>query len=165
MLYVILLTFFIVIVAGYISGRKKDVPRFNDGASKPQTQSSKRYDDYFVGCKCISLSARKGYKSFEIAGVYYRSLPIEMVGRFNGYVVAETDNLHDPYAIAVYNDARDHLGFLPRGNKAQHDYIIDNGGSVHAYGYLGYNDGMYGEVCVETDKTLVTKRNKPYQVG
>lgn len=165
MLYLILILFIIAIVAGYISGNNKDQPVFYKKGNETLIQSSKSYDDYYIGYKCISLYSRKGYSHFRIAGVYYRNLPIETVGKFNGYAVAKTDNKYDPYAIEVYNDARTHVGFLPRGNKSLHAYILNNGGSVHAYGYIGYNDTMYGEVCVEADKTLVRQRNKPYLIN
>lgn len=121
----------------------------------------------YVGDKCIGLSARKGYNKFSIAGAYYRDLPITMVGKFNGYAIAQTENEYDQYAIAIYNDAGIRLGFLPKGNQNLHSYIINEGEQkrVHAYGYLAWHgSGMYGEVCVETDKNLVTKRNKPYTV-
>ncbi|MDY7252035.1 hypothetical protein QHG78_01985 [Bacteroides sp. A1-P5] len=123
---------------------------------------------YYIGDKCIGLSTRKGYNKFSIAGAYYRDLPITMVGKFNGYAIAQTDNEHDQYAIAIYNDTGVHLGFLPGGNKKQHSYIINEGEQkqVHAYGYLAWHgSGMYGEVCVETDKSLVARRNKPYVVN
>lgn len=126
---------------------------------------NKLYDDYYVGQKVIGLSARKGYSKFSIAGAYYRNLSIDMVGKFNGYVIAQIDNEYDPYALSVYNDVGVHLGFLPGGNKVLHQYIVNEEGKVHAYGYLGWDNGIYGEVCVETNKNLVTKRNKPYQVN
>lgn len=121
---------------------------------------------YYLGTKCIGLSPRKGYEKFEIMGCYYRKLPLKMVGKFNGYAVAQLDNKYDPYTIAIYNDNGIHLGFLPRDNLKLHTYIICEGKSVHAYGYIGCNGlgSMYGEVCVETDKTIVTKRNKLYVV-
>lgn len=120
--------------------------------------------EYYIGNKCIGLSPRKGYQKYSIAGVCYRNLPITSIGKFNGYAFAETDNEHDPYAIAIYNDAHTHLGFLPRGNRSLHSYIIKEGKKVHAYGYIGCdsNDNMYGEVCVENNNANITKRNKSY---
>ena len=141
--------------------------------SKPKTGNATKAESnlsdnqrYYIGDKCIGLSPRKGYDKFSIAGVYYRDLPITMVGKFNGYAIAQIDNEHDQYAIAIYNDNEQHLGFLPRGNDSLHSYILNDGGKVHAYGYIGCrNDGeMYGEACVETDKNLVTKRNKSYAI-
>lgn len=128
-----------------------------------QSKNSTTQQQYYIGNKCIGLSPRKGYEKFSIAGVFYRNLPVSMVGKFNGYAIAETDNRYDPYAIAIYNDEGIHLGFLKKGNKALHSYIIGENGKVHAYGYLAWNDsGMYGETCVEVNKNLVTKRNKAY---
>lgn len=121
---------------------------------------------YYIGEKCIGLYPRKGYEKFPIAGAYYRNLPVTMVGKFNGYARSQSDNEYDKYAIAIYNDKGTHLGFLPRGNSCLHSYILNEGTTVHAYGYIGcHNDGgMYGEVCVEVDKNAVTKRNKPYKI-
>lgn len=168
---IILIVIFILVKA--ISFLNKTDNNFKkDNSSSYTTQSSNRtynsavpkgdYDDYYIGRKVIGLSARKGYQKFQIAGAYYRNLPIEMVGKFNGCAMAETNNQYDPLAIAIYNDDGIHLGYLPKGNKALHSYILAEGGKVHAYGYLGYDDGMYGETCVEVDKNLVTKRNRPY---
>ena len=123
-----------------------------------------REESYYIGEKVISLYQRKGYEKFPIRGAHYRNLPIEMVGKFNGYAIAQRDNEYDPYAIAIYNDSGVHLGFIPRGNYHLHQYISEEGGRVHAYGYLQWVDGMRGEVCVETDKRRVTKRNKPYDI-
>lgn len=121
---------------------------------------------YYIGDKCIGLSPRKGYEKFSIAGVCHRNLPVSMVGKFNGYAIAETDNKYIPYTISIYNDEDIHLGFLKKRNKALHSYIIRENGKVHAYGYLAWNDsGMYGETCVEVNKNLVTKRNKAYAIN
>lgn len=131
-----------------------------------QAHSSTFNQDY-IGDKCISLYARKGYSGFPIAGAYYQNLPISMVGKFNGYATTEPYNNHDKFAIAVYTDAGIQLGYIPKNNKKLYAYILKNGDKVHAYGYIGCDSGnsMYGEVCVETDKTLVTKRNKPYDIN
>lgn len=122
---------------------------------------------YYIGDRVIGLTPRKGYEKFPIAGTYYQNLPMTVVGKFNGYAELEPDNEYDKLAIAVYNDEKVHLGYLPKGNKKLYSYIGDNGGRVHAYGYIGCHDdgGMYGEVCVETDKGLVVRRNKPYAVN
>lgn len=157
-----------IIIIGIIV--KYALPAAPTTKTMPPTDASNREltegQKYYIGDKCIGLSPRKGYDKFEIAGAYYRNLPITTIGKFNGYVTAQTDNEYDKYAISVFNDDGLHLGFLPGGNAILHTYVSDEGGSVHAYGYIGCHDdgGMYGEVCVETDKNLVTKRNKPYAV-
>lgn len=160
MLCFIIISFFLVggIIA-FISDNRES--KTNNNLSQG-ISSTNNYDSYYVGQKVISLSVRKGYTKFSITGAYYRNLSIDIVGKFNGYAIAQIDNEYDPHAIAIYNDAGMHLGFLPGGNKAIHQYITNEGGKVHAYGYLGWNNGIYGEVCIETNKELVTKRNKPY---
>lgn len=162
MLYIIIIALFLAvgIIAFISANRESNINNITQRAS-----STNKYDNYYVGQKVIGLSTRKGYKKYSLAGGYYRNLSIDMVGKFNGYAIAQTDNEHDPYAIAVYDDAGTHLGFLPRGNKVLYRYIINEEGKVHAYGYLGWNNGIYGEVCVETNKELVTKRNKPYNTN
>lgn len=120
---------------------------------------------YYIGDKYISLYARKGYASFDIVGIYYRNLPLnKIIGRFNGYAIAQTDNSHDLYAIAIYKDDNTHIGFIPGGNSRLHAYILREGGKVHAYGYIGQNSDtyFYGATCVESDKSLIKVRNKPY---
>lgn len=166
MLYLILILFFIAIIAGYISANRITKPISNNPQDNVlKKQSVINCNDYYIGQKVISLSARKGYQKFQIAGVYYRNLSVKLIGKFNGYAKAETDNEYDPYAIAIYNDSDTHLGYLPRGNEKLHSYIMMESGKVHAYGYLGYNNEMYGEVCVESNKDLVTQRNKPYNIN
>ncbi|WP_106831140.1 HIRAN domain-containing protein [Parabacteroides pacaensis] len=159
MVYLIVVLFIIAIVAGVVSANNTKSPSIQDFSD------STTVDYYFVGDKCIGLSARKGYSKYRIAGVYYRNLPLSMVGRFNGYAEVELHNKYDSFAIAIYNDAGIHLGYIPKEyNRKLHSYIMENGGKVHAYGYIACDsrNSMYGETCVETDKTLVTKRNKPY---
>jgi hypothetical protein bacD2_23164 len=160
--YIILLIVIIIIIV--VIGVLISKPKTGNAIKAESNLSDNQR--YYIGDKCIGLSPRKGYDKFSIAGAYYRNLPITTIGKFNGYVTAQTDNEYDEYAIAVFNDDGLHLGFLPGGNAMLHTYVSDEGGSVHAYGYIGcHNDGgMYGEVCVETDKNLVTKRNKPYAV-
>ena len=106
-----------------------------------QTEVLSESQRHYIGDKCISLYERKGYELSPIAGAYYQNLSISIVGKFNGYAVAETDNKYDPCAIAVYSNDRIHLGFLPKGNKKLHTYILKEGGTVHAYGYMGCDSG------------------------
>jgi len=136
-------------------------------SSKPAPKIELSEDQkYYIGDKVIGLSPRKGYIKSGIAGVYYRNLPLTIIGKFNGYAIAETNNSHDDYAIAIYNDNAIHLGFMPGGSAKLHKYILENERKVHAYGYIGCDGrgSMYGEVCVENDHTQVTKRNRPYKI-
>ncbi len=115
----------------------------------------------------VSLYVRKGYTLFWLVGMYYH-LPPNCYGRFNGYAVAETDNEYDKYAVGVYEEETQNLiGYVPKGlNKTIHKYILQEGGSVHAYGYVQLDEnGQYNsEVCIESNKNEVKNRNKPYKV-
>lgn len=103
-----------------------------------------------IGNEYEHLDVRPGYKLFKMEDVRHRDLPIELVGNFTGKAVAETGNKYDPNAIGIYNDEGLCLGFLPKGNEWLYDYINLKGGEVKAYGLLGYDEGMFGRVCVET---------------
>lgn len=126
--------------------------------------------DYYVGEKCIGLSARKGYSKIPMVGMMHRNLDRSDLGKFEGWAEAETDNEHDPYAIAIYREDYIHVGYLPRGNSELHELIESEGGRVHCYGFIacerlddyGEPEYYYAAVCVETDKDLVVERNKPY---
>lgn len=151
------------IVARLLKGNpQKPLVQFNEHVL--DTRGLTEDQKYYIGYKVIGLSARKGYIKTDIVGVYYRHLPLTMLGRFNGYAEAQHNNEYDLYAIAIYNDNGTHLGFLEGGNKRLHSYITNEGSRVHAYGYIGctHGDSMYGQVCVEVNKELVTKRNKYY---
>ena len=120
--------------------------------------------EYYRGYKTIGLTPRKGYGKFPIKGLYYRGLRDSDIGKFDGYAVAETDNKVDPFAVAIYREDDLHLGYIPAGNYALSEYIRQNNGVVHCYGYVAvdYGNRFYGEVCIETDKSKVQSRNKPY---
>lgn len=124
------------------------------------TEDQKR----FIGIDSWLISIRKGYAYYSLMGIGYRGLNISCVGRFNGYGISQEDNKYDKYAIAIYDDTGTQLGFIPKGNKKLHDYIIKEGGKVHAYGWITWDNGYFnGGVSIEYDKNLVTKgyRNKP----
>ena len=81
--------------------------------------------------------------TFPLVGAYYRwrdgRLTAKDLGPFVGYIVAEHDNPHDPFAIAVYSErdgARHHLGFLPRGKQELHNIITQMGGECPVVGKL-----------------------------
>lgn len=119
----------------------------------------KRLTVYAVG-DYIWLPVRRGYTKFKMMGMYYQDIPFHFVGRFNGYAKALTENNYDDYAIAIivplYKKEKQ-IGFVPRGNKELHSYILSQGGKVKAYGYIGstaFNRDFYGEVCVKFKKEL-----------
>lgn len=109
---------------------------------------------YYVGDKCIGLSPRKGYIK---ENLYCQGLSKQNLGKFNGKAIV-TDE-----CVEIYNDSGLHLGGIAASPYLV-NYIKSEGGSVHAYGYVAKNStGMYGMTCIESDKTQVTKRNKPYK--
>lgn len=113
----------------------------------------------------ISLHPRKGYTYFELTGLSYH-LTKDNYGKFNGYAIAETDNKFDNYAVAIYADGEHKIGYIPKHNINLHSYIQQEGGKVHAYGYVQktFNKYLNGAVCIETNKNIVTRRGMPYQV-
>lgn len=116
------------------------------------------YDEYYYSknSKVISLYKRQGYDIHTLVGMRYRDLAMSDLGKFEGYAEAQEDNEFDDYAVAIYSHEGTHLGFIPSGNEEAHQYILDNFGTVDAYGYIAYseNDGFYGAVCVEYNDDL-----------
>ena len=126
---------------------------------------------YYVGEKCIGLTPRKGYRKFPMVGMKYRDLDFTYLGKFEGYAHSEFCNEADEYAIAIYREDEEHVGYLPRGNKRLHELIDNEGGYVHCYGYIACRGihrvtdepaVWYAEVCVESNKYAVSGRNKEY---
>lgn len=138
--------------------------------SKPMRIQISANQSYYASWKTIGLSPRQGYQKQKMVGMGHRSIGASELGKFEGYAMAQTDNMYDPYAIAIHREDSVHVGFLERGNARLHRYITEQGGIVHCYGYIacGGLDGagrpisFYAEVCVETDKRTVSSRNKAY---
>jgi hypothetical protein len=87
-----------------------------------------------------TLYESKGIRSFEMRGMHYRDLPLNVAGRFSGYVIVE-DNSHDKYAVGIYNKKDRLLGYVPRGNKRLHDSLLEwHDGEALAWGYLDYSE-------------------------
>lgn len=128
--------------------------------------NSSTYNPFRDGSLNVGLSQRKGYKMYDLVGMWYY-LTDNNYGRFNGYAIAEKDNPHDEFAIAIYEENGHKIGHLPMGShKRLYKYIEKEGGKVHAYGYVqcGFDGHFYGAVCVESNKNEVTKRNAPYKI-
>lgn len=87
------------------------------------------------------LYKKKGIKSFEMKGMYYRDLnPKLHNGQFIGFAKCE-DNSHDMYAVGIYNRDNELLGYTPKGNKRLNSSLQEwNNGKVPAWGSLYYND-------------------------
>jgi len=147
-----------------------DTPHYEPYA-KPPYPECEGEQAYYVGLKSIGLSARHGYEKTQMVGMYYRELDICDIGKFEGYAEAQTDNPHDPHAVAIYREDGLHLGFLCRGESLVHALILKQGGRVHCYGYICIRGigcttrepiGFYAHVCVEVEPEAVTERNAPY---
>lgn len=90
-----------------------------------------------------TIHARAVY-TYPLVGAYYRwkerGIDASDLGSFVGIAKAQTDNPYDPYAIAIYaikpDDSHRHIGFLPRGKKDMHDFILRLGGSFPVVGVL-----------------------------
>lgn len=94
------------------------------------------------------------YKTI-IKGTQYRWLFPWDMGVFHGKAVAQTNNPHDKYAVAIYNGIGKHIGFAPRGYMTLHQSILDRGGSVYCCGLLrsgDYNKSVIlGDVYIDFD--------------
>lgn len=137
-------------------------------ASNSRTESDlsclKSGQEYYFGTKTISVSQRNGYTEYPIVGIRFRGLSLTDIGRFEGYARAEADNKYDDYAISVFREDHTNLGYIPAGNIQLHSYILNNGGYVHCLGYIATRNrkSFYGGVAIESNKHLVSIRNKVY---
>ena len=52
---------------------------------------------------------------YNIAGINYRDGIADYLGDFDGYLQPDSENEHDPNAIAIYHKDGHHLGFIPAG--------------------------------------------------
>lgn len=119
---------------------------------KYSSNSSNNY--YTSGYNNIWLEKRVGYTKYEMVGMYYRNLNRSDMGKFEGYAKAEKNNIHDPYSVSIYTYSGKHVGYLPKGNKSIHQLILDNNGSLPAYGYISsdkYGNDYTGEVSIKSN--------------
>ena len=98
------------------------------------------------------LYKSRGIKTFEMKGMYYLDLNPNIHGKeFIGYAICE-DNEHDKYAVEIYNNNNELLGYTPKGNKRLNNSLLEwNNGKVLAWGGLSfenYNDKWYGTVFI-----------------
>lgn len=54
------------------------------------------------------------YRMYNIAGANFRKGMSKYVGEFDGRLVAEPNNLHDPNAVMVVHEDGHHLGYIPQ---------------------------------------------------
>ena len=82
--------------------------------------------------------------TFDIAGINYQKGIKKYVGKFDGYIQPEPDNLYDPNAIAIYHRDGHQLGYIKATHTATARQFIQ---SQFPYPCLGYIDESYDDDC------------------
>ena len=78
-------------------------------------------------------------RNFEIRGLSHVKVKLKE-GEFRGYVKCE-QNKHDKYAVGVYLETGQRIGFTPKANKRLSDSISTwHSGETTAWGTLSYDD-------------------------
>lgn len=103
------------------------------------------------------LYKKKGIKTFDMKGMFYQNLNPEIhSGDFIGIGKCE-DNSHDMYAVGIYNQQNELLGYTPKGNKRLNNSLTEwNDGKVQVWGGLShddYDDRWYGTVYIPVGLT------------
>jgi hypothetical protein len=97
------------------------------------------------------LYKTKGIKSFEIKGTYYTNLTEADAGDFFGFAKCEY-NSHDQYAVGIYNENGESIGYVPKGNKRLNDSLTEwHNEKLIAWGHLqfdNYDSKWYGTVYI-----------------
>jgi hypothetical protein len=148
-----LIIFGIIILVIFTIGKSKSGTSLNSDRSS-HSLSSKDENSQHEG---LPLYKKKGIKSFEMKGMYYRDLIPEIhSGAFKGFAQCE-DNSHDMYAVAVYNDRNELLGYTPKGNRRLNNSLRQwNQCEVPVWGslfYDDYNDRWNGHVNIPVGLT------------
>lgn len=118
----------------------------------------------------------KGINMFDIRGMEYRNLASSSNESFIGFVKIEENNIHDPYAIAVYKNPRKHIGYIPKGSKQLFDSLKNNhNGTTFAWGNMDYGDNWnrsyvnviigLSEAELNLVKEIVTIQNRIYKIS
>lgn len=117
------------------------------------------FNPAYFGQKDISLKVLPGFSQYPMAGMFYRNMPLSVIGRFNGCAQAlERDNF-EKYPIGVFNGKGLLIGYLPKKQKELYQFIRRHGGKVPAYGILAFGMGAtrwYGQVCVAATEQAAT---------
>ena len=151
MIWVIIIVVFVLIFIACIS------------SSSEYGSSTGNINEYYSKGYIVWLETRKGFDKFSMVGMYYRNLKRRDIGKFEGYAKADKLNPYDLYAVAIYDDNNKHLGFLPAGNKKMYDLILENGGTLPAYGVISCGPSMEnieGQVAILTN--IVENPNTPF---
>lgn len=86
------------------------------------------------------LYKTKGIKSFGINGTYYTNLTPADAGEFFGFVKCQY-NSHDQYAVGVYNENNESIGYIPKGNKRLNHSLTEwHNEKLIAWGRLDFNN-------------------------
>ncbi len=148
----VLITIFVIILVIYFI-------RKNNKEKKQKIQTNKINESDKTETPRLSnkkenekmLYKKKGIKSFEIRGTYYRDLNETDTGDFVGYVSCE-NNSHDQYAVGIYNDNECLIGYVPKGNRRLNESLIEwHKEKVIAWGNLQFDDyynKWYGVVYI-----------------
>ena len=73
---------------------------------------------------------------YSIKGINLSGITDKYLGDFDGTAKAITDNEYDPYAVAIYVGKK-RIGWLPAGCVDVHKAIMELGGSIDVYVYIG----------------------------
>lgn len=73
---------------------------------------------------------------YSIKGINMSGITDKYLGENDGTAQAVTDNNYDPYAVAIYVGKK-RVGWLPAGCVDVHKAIMERGGSISVYVYIG----------------------------
>jgi hypothetical protein len=98
------------------------------------------------------LYKSKGIKTFDIKGMFYQNLNLQIHNcEFIGYAKTGS-NSHDMYAVEIYNNENKLLGYTPKGNKRLNISLDEwHNGKIIVWGGLShddYDDKWYGNVNI-----------------
>lgn len=98
---------------------------------------------------------------FNLRGLkHYNSQP----GHYESYIVAQTNNPYDKYAIVVVTREKQILGYLPKGNDYLHNEITKKYGRYLPVNVMikeGYDEETlfgYVDICLETYPDLDVRK-------
>lgn len=140
----ILIVAFVIIIIWSANQKSKDERNHNECVqSKRDFETAhRRFVEEFgrLGDGFKTWEEQNGADDIEysIAGINFRGLNESHIGEFDGYVVLEVDNPHDPYAVAIYR-GRKKVGYIPKVDSAAvHENLLKEGGRAGCLGYI-YN--------------------------
>ena len=148
----------IIIVIAYFIGKNKSKKSSNvQRKVVPQKQNLSKNTNRIDITEEKILYKKKGIKTFDMKGMFYQNLnPKIHSGNFIGFAKCE-DNSHDIYAVAIYNQNNELLGYTPKGNKRLNNSLNEwNNGKVPVWGGLShddYDDRWYGTVYITVGLT------------